>query len=93
MKTKITLAIVALSTIIYSCSERSDEQEVSLEKKQTINYKKELKVSSSNPRKVSDTLKNGNILHGTTNSQNMGENQDDSETVNPGQLGTPPTRP
>ncbi|AZA93046.1 Uncharacterised protein [Chryseobacterium nakagawai] len=86
MKTKIILALLALLTITYSC-ERNDEQEITHQKKE-VTKKKEVvdtffrdQRSLENTKKVSDTIKT------------KANAKDDSETVNPGDLGTPPTRP
>ena len=94
MKTKITLAIIALLAITHSCADRSDEQEVITEKKETINKKTELKKGASLSNKsVSDSIKNGILSNGGSGIKIETNTPTDSETVDPGSLGTPPTRP
>ncbi|KFF26860.1 hypothetical protein [Chryseobacterium vrystaatense] len=96
MKTKLILAAVVLMAITYSCTERDEEQKISSEETKISNKKIDNKEiwdntsSSYNKGEVSDSIKTGPLLNGT---QIIPKSEDDGETVNPGQLGTPPTRP
>jgi hypothetical protein len=95
MKTKLILAAIILFAIAYSCSDREEqtnEQQDYLKKEKTINKGIEDNGATS---KVSDTVKTTNQLDATNQTQIPAQlpAEQTGETVNPGSLGTPPTRP
>jgi len=85
VKTKSILAIIVLSAILSSCINRNDDQEDLKNEKVIINNKLE---TLNNKNSVSDSLKNESLLN-----ENQSTNTNQVETVDPNQLGTPPTRP
>jgi hypothetical protein len=97
MKTKLILAAIILGAIVYSCVEREEqtvEEETYLKEEKTIN--KQESESKAKTSKATDSVRTKDLLDGT-NQTTLDPTADPSdttgETVNPGSLGTPPTRP
>ncbi len=89
MKTKLILAAIVLMALVYSCSDR-DEQVYPKEDK-TINKREQ--ISSVTSKIESDSLKTEIILDAPQTQTQTQPGSGSEETVNPGSLGTPPTRP
>lgn len=93
---KVLLALIAALTVYACTSEREEETPTpEAQKKELIIINQD---ESSTNKTESDTVKvigplDANPLDGGIEPTDDDGSDDDNETVNPGQLGTPPTRP